>query len=95
MTNYRTTPMFLIALLLVTGARTASAGELSMEDAKTVAAYPLTMDKVGFTTLRLNKTVRAPKNTSIGPTWNSKFPKAFWLNRMAIILSLFSEKDYF
>jgi hypothetical protein len=43
----RTTAISLIAfLLLLYGPCIAAAGELSMDDAKIVAAYPLTMDKV-------------------------------------------------
>jgi hypothetical protein len=44
---YRATAISLTAfLLLLNGASTAAAGELSMDDAKIVAAYPLTVDKV-------------------------------------------------
>jgi hypothetical protein len=43
---YRTAAVALTALVLLTGAGIAAAGELSMDDAKIVAAYPLTMDKV-------------------------------------------------
>jgi hypothetical protein len=47
MSIYRTTAISLTAFLLVlNGASSAVAGELSMDDAKIVAAYPLTMDKV-------------------------------------------------
>jgi hypothetical protein len=47
MSSDRTTAICLTAfLLLLNGASIAAAGELSMDDAKIVAAYPLTMDKV-------------------------------------------------
>ncbi len=47
MSIYRTTAISLTAfLLLLNGASIAAAGELSMDDAKIVAAYPLTMDKM-------------------------------------------------
>jgi hypothetical protein len=47
MSFYRTTAISLTAfLLLLNGAGIAAAGELSMDDAKIVAAFPLTMDKV-------------------------------------------------
>ena len=47
MNIHRSTAISLTAfLLLLNGARIAAAGELSMDDAKIVAAYPLTMDKV-------------------------------------------------
>ena len=47
MSIFRTTAISLTAiLLLLHGASIAAAGELSMDDAKIVAAYPLTMDKV-------------------------------------------------
>jgi hypothetical protein len=45
--SFKTIAISLTALLaLLNGAGSATAGELSMEDAKIVAAYPLTMDKV-------------------------------------------------
>jgi hypothetical protein len=47
MSTHRTSAISLTALLvLLTGAGVAAGGELSMEEAKIVAAYPLTMDKV-------------------------------------------------
>jgi hypothetical protein len=48
MSFYRTTAISLTAFLLslLNGASIAAGGDLSMDDAKIVAAYPLTMDKV-------------------------------------------------
>jgi hypothetical protein len=47
MSIYRSTAIFLTVFLsLLTGVGAALAADLSMDDAKTVAAYPLTMDKV-------------------------------------------------
>ena len=47
MSIHRTTAISITAfLVLLNGASIAAAGELSMDDAKSVAAYPLTMDKV-------------------------------------------------
>lgn len=47
MSFYRTTTISLTAfLLLLNGASIAAEGDLSMDDAKIIAAYPLTMDKV-------------------------------------------------
>jgi hypothetical protein len=47
MSIHRITAIFLPAfLLLLSGASFAAAGELSMDDAKIVATYPLSMDKV-------------------------------------------------
>jgi hypothetical protein len=47
MTILRTTAIFLAGfLLLLNGSARVAAADLSMDDAKTVGAYPLTMDKI-------------------------------------------------